>query len=224
MRLGGLYRKLRGQRRTTSNGISDYFVQFPIVGSDIKEMILGRWDPVRDFSVALALETIKREGLAGDMAELGVFRGDMSCLIHRICPEKRLYLFDTFSGFPRDDLESEAADSRFDDTSLEYVQSRFDDLTNVVFKKGYFPDTTAGLEELRFCFVMLDADLYKPTAAAMEFFYPRMVPGGYIFAHDYTSYESKRGVSRAVNLFLADKAEKVIELPDTWGSIVLRKL
>jgi hypothetical protein len=43
----------------------------------------------------------------------------------------------------------------------------------------------------------------------MEFFYPRMVPGSYIFAYDYNSFESNRAVSRALDRFLADKPEKV---------------
>jgi O-methyltransferase len=200
----------------------ELFLRFPIVAPEIRELLLRHYDPVRIFSIALALQTIKRDGLAGDMAEVGVFRGDTSYLINLLLPQKRLYLFDTFEGFPVRDLEG--VDTRFSNTSEEYVRSRFADVTNVVFRKGYFPDTAAGLENSTFCFVMLDADLYKPTLAAMEFFYPRTVPGGYIFAHDYTSYESNRAVSRALDRFLADKPEKLIELPDPWGSVVLRRL
>jgi O-methyltransferase len=200
------------------------FVQFPIVPPQIAALILRRPDPARDFSIALALQTIRREKLNGDVAELGVWKGHTSYLINRLYPEKRLYLFDTFEGFAPADVKPGKRDTRFADTSVKYVASRFEDLDNIVFKKGYFPETTVGLEESRFCFVMLDADLYKPTLAGMEFFYPRMVRGGYIFAHDYTSHESDRGVSRAIDHFLADKPERLIELPDTWGSAVLRKL
>jgi len=203
---------------------SQLVVRFPIVSPEIRAFILSRFDPVRDFSIALALQTIKREQLPGDMAELGVFKGKTSSLIHRLCPERRLYLFDTFEGFPAGDLETCSRDRRFDDSSVEYVSSLFNDQRNIVFRKGYFPETAIGLENSRFCFVMLDADLYKPTLAGLEFFYHRMAPGGYIFAHDYTSFESGRGVSRAIDQFLADKPEKVIELPDTWGSVVFRKL
>jgi O-methyltransferase len=203
--------------------VEELLLRFSIVAPDTQKMMLRHYDPVRAFSIALALQTIQREGLAGDMAEVGVFRGDTSHLINLLCPDKRLYLFDTFDGFPAKDLENRA-DARFSNTSEDYVKSRFADLTNIVFRKGYFPDTAVGLEDLRFCFVMLDADLYKPTLAGMEFFYSRMVPGGYIFAHDYTSHESDRAVSRALDGFLADKPEKLIELPDPWGSAVLRKI
>jgi O-methyltransferase len=188
-----------------------------------RELIKGRGDPIRDMTVALALETIDREEIEGDMAELGVYRGEMAILYHRIIPKKKLYLFDTFAGFPTKDLEV-SGDDRFSDTSIEYVKSRIGNDKNVIFKPGYFPETVSGMEECRFCFVMLDADLYKPTRAGLEFFYPRMSRGGYIFLHDYTSNESNQAVSRAAAEFLADKPEKVIEIPDTWGTALFRKL
>lgn len=195
----------------------------PAPREDIRTFIAARGcDPVRDLSVAMALETVKQQKLPGDMAELGVYQGRMALLYHRICPEKRLYLFDTFEGFPKEDLEA-AVDDRFADADFEFVKGQFAGAPTVILKKGYFPETTTGLEDCRFCFVMLDADLYKPTMAGLEFFYPRMVAGGYVFAHDYTSYESNLAVSRAVDQFLSDKPEKVIHLPDEWGSVVFRK-
>ena len=148
----------------------------------------------------------------GAVAELGVYKGDFSLVLHRCFPERKLYLFDTFEGFCDSDLQVENANSfsssssnEFADTSAEYVLKRFDDLSNIVIKQGYFPDTAAGLEDERFAFVSLDADLYAPTLAGLEFFYPRLSPGGAILLHDYgskrfagvfqavTDYEKKHG-------------------------------
>lgn len=171
----------------------------------------------------MALETIKREGVPGAMAELGVYRGDMAILYNRLLPERTLYLFDTFEGFPEQDLRL-GADNRFRDTSIDFVRSRFPADAPVVFRQGYFPETAQGLEDERFSFVMLDADMYAPTLAGLEFFYDRVERGGYVVAHDYTSGESDRAVSRAFDLFLADKPEKVIEIPDAWGSVLFRKI
>ena len=196
---------------------------FPAIDPNLRLSLLARGDPVRSITIALALETIKRESLPGDMAELGVYQGDMAVLLNHILPDKTLFLFDTFEGFPVQDLESPTRDTRFSDTSIEFVSSRFQDKANVVFRKGYFPDTASGLEDRRFCFVMLDADLYKPTLEGLKFFYPRVVPGGYIVAHDYTSYKSGRAVSRAFDIFLKDKPERVIEIPDEWGTVLFRR-
>jgi O-methyltransferase len=212
------------QRHGTSFAVPpDLFLKHEARLKQTRELIKGRGDPIRDMTVALALETIDREGIEGDMAELGVYRGEMALLYHKVLPSRKLYLFDTFSGFPERDLEV-SEDTRFSDTSLEQVKARIGDSTNVIFKPGYFPETASGLENYRFCFVMLDADLYKPTKAGLDFFYHRMSRGGYIFLHDYTSYESNQAVSRAAAEFLADKPEKIVEIPDTWGSALFRKL
>ena len=47
---------------------------------------------------------LRSRGVSGAFAELGVYRGDASRAIHTAAPERRLYLFDTFDGFPAQDL------------------------------------------------------------------------------------------------------------------------
>ncbi len=42
------------------------------------------------------------------------------------------------------------------------------------------------LPERRFSFVHLDVDLYESTLAGLEYFYPRLIPGGVILSHDYS--------------------------------------
>jgi O-methyltransferase len=201
----------------------DLFLKHEARLKQSRELIRGRGDPIRDMTVALALETIDREGIGGDMAELGVYQGEMAYLYHKVLPNRNLYLFDTFSGFPKQDLDV-PEDDRFNDNSIALVKARLGNSINIIFKPGYFPDTALGMDDARFCFVMLDADLYNPTTAGLEFFYPRMSKGAYIFLHDYTSCESNQAVSRAAGKFLADKPEKVIEIPDTLGTALFRKL
>jgi O-methyltransferase len=70
---------------------------------------------------------------------------------------------------------------------------------------------------------MLDFDLYKSALDVFRFFYPRLVPGGYFFMHDFNNPESDRAISRAATEFLADKPERLIEIPDEWGSALFRK-
>jgi O-methyltransferase len=199
-----------------------FAINFPPYDARIVKAIADSPDPVRYATMAMALKSIERENIPGSLAEVGVYRGDLSRLIHALAPQRELYLFDTFAGFPEADLD--APNPRFRDTSVEMVKRALGDLNYVIFRKGYFPETAKGLEQEKFAFVMLDLDLYKPTVAGMEFFYPRLVSGGYLFAHDYNSPESDYAVSRAVNEYMKDKPEKIIELPDRWGSIVIRKI
>jgi len=195
-------------------------MRFPSYPTEVARRIVMSSDRVRYASLALALETMRREDILGSLAELGVWRGFTSSFIHSQIPERRLYLFDTFSGFPGAD----ATDARFKDTSMEVVRRRVGDCTNVVFRVGVFPETTCGLESELFAFVLIDVDKYDATLAGLNFFYPRMTRGGYIFVHDYNSPESECGVSKAVGQFLKGKPEHVVEIPDVWGSVVFRKV
>lgn len=197
-------------------------MRFPSYSPDTALRIEALRDDVRYATLALAIQRLETDKIAGAFAELGVYRGITSRFIHQQAPDRRLYLFDTFEGFPADDLEV-AGDDRFKDTAQESVAKFIGDCRNVVFRAGYFPKTAAGLEDERFALVMLDFDLYKPAVDAFGFFYSRLVPGGYFFMHDFNSPESEYAISRAAK-FLRDKPESLIEIADEWGSAVFRKV
>jgi len=91
--------------------------------------------------------------------------------------------------------------------------------------KGRFPETaTAVPSDETFAFVHLDCDLELPIAAGLEFFYPRLAPGGMMVIHDYESGGHWPGVRKAVNEFLKDKPESIIIVPDKSGTGVFRKI
>jgi len=188
------------------------------------EGLLDYRDYHRYATIAMALARVEAEGIAGALAEAGVYQGWASRFIHRLAPARRYYLFDTFAGFHPDDLESGVGeDGRFRDTSLETVLRNIGDTSNIEPRPGRVPDTFAGLEGERFAFVLLDMDLHRPTLSALTFFYPRLSPGAYLMVHDYHNPESDWGCKRAVDEFMADKPEGVVELADMWGSVVLRR-
>lgn len=212
-----IYRKIKSEPK-----ISACLPHFPTYKNDFSDIIIKSGDPIRYSTIAMAIQTIFRENILGDFAEAGVYQGSTSRILHLLAPEKKLYLFDTFEGFPKSDIDRE--DERFRDTDMEFVKRNIGNLDNIIFKKGYVPATFAGLEKEKFAFVMLDMDIYKPTLASLEFFYSRISRGGYLFAHDYNSPESDYAIKRAFTEFMADKQELLIEIPDKWGSILFRKL
>jgi O-methyltransferase len=197
-------------------------MHFPTYSLAVQASIETLPDDVRYASLALAIDRLEKEKIDGSFAELGVYRGHTSKFIHQQAPHRRLYLFDTFEGFPSE-IEEANGDTRFRDTSQEFVARYIGNLDNVFFQPGFFPRTTNGLEDEQFALVMLDCDLYQPAMDGLQFFYPRLVPGGYFFLHDFNSPESDHAISRAASEFLADKPEPLIEIPDHWGSAVFRK-
>ena len=188
-----------------------------------RKRVLLTADPIRYGTVDLALSQIEKEQIPGSFAEGGVFQGAMSKFIHARAPERILFLFDTFQGFDSRDSNTHL-DDRFRNTSEEFVRHTIGDTQNIVFRKGFFPETARGLEDEVFAFVMIDFDKYEPTKAALEFFYPRTNRGGFIFIHDYSNPESDWACSKVLDKFLSDKPEKPILIPDAWGSALFRKM
>jgi O-methyltransferase len=181
-------------------------------------------DPVRYGTLILALGQITDADVPGDLAECGVYQGYLSKFLHEEMPNRKLHLFDTFAGFDNRGLDGASSDIRFRDTSEAQVLTRIGDVKNIAVHKGYFPETAVGLEDERFAFTMIDFDKYEPTLAALDFFYQRTSPGGFIFVHDYNNPESDWACSKALNEFLADKPENAILIPDAWGTALFRKV
>jgi len=196
---------------------------FPTYSPEVVRRIEEYHDDIRYSTVALAIQRLETDNIAGSFAEVGVFRGATSSFIHKQAPNRRYFLFDTFEGFPEKDVE-DGPDARFNETSQTAVAEYINGNDNLDFRVGYFPDTAAGLEDEKFAFVMLDVDIYQASLDVFRFFYPRLVRGGYFFMHDYNSPESNRAVSRAAAEFMADKPEMLIEMCDFFGSALFRKI
>lgn len=183
-------------------------------------------DKVRFYTFWFQIERLKSKQIIGAFAEVGVYKGETAKMMHEMDPLRRLHLFDTFEGFNKNDLENEHVNDTnhaidFSDTSTESVTKYIDGNTNIVFHKGYFPDTTKNLVVEKFAFVHLDADLYKPTLSALHYFYPLLTNGGVIIIHDYN--HTWQGVSKAVDEFSKTIAESLVEIPDWQGSVMIVK-
>jgi O-methyltransferase len=198
-------------------------IQYPTYSPAVAQRIEQYHDDVRYSTLALAIQRLEDDQIQGSFAEIGVYRGVTSSFIHRQAPQRRLYLFDTFEGFPEQVLEG-SKDERFKDTSQERVANIIGDTSNIEFRKGFFPATATGLEAEQFALVMLDVDVYLTALDVFSFFYPRMVRGGYFFMHDFNSIESDHGIARAAHQFLVDKPELLVEIPDFHGSALFRKI
>ena len=197
---------------------------FPTFSPDLHSSMMKEGDYFRHATMALAVQRIVLDQVEGHFAEVGVYRGDSGRLMHSIDPSRNLYLFDTFEGFPKQDLEKGVEhDRRFKDTSVKIVLRNIGHTKNVIIKKGRIPDTLTGLESVLFAFVLVDLDLYVPTVASLEFFYPKISRGGYLMVHDYNNPESNWACKRAVDEFMRDKRELLLEIADNFGTVVIRK-
>jgi hypothetical protein len=154
----------------------------------------------------------------GDLAEVGVYQGASAKLICEARTDSRaIHLFDTFEGLPTPGgYDNGFAEGEYQ-CALESVRHYLSAYRNVTFHKGVFPATACAVADRRFSFVNIDVDLYEGTRAALDFFYPRMTPGGIMLSHDYGT---QTGVRQAFDEFFADKPEPMIELIGSQCMIV----
>jgi O-methyltransferase len=175
---------------------------------------------VQDASALQILACVRAcRGLGGAMAEAGVFAGASARLI---CEAKGdgmpLHLFDVFETLqapPGAGDSGRAAELRRHFGAVHGRRAEVGRLlapyAGVQVHAGVFPDTARGLEGERFSFVHLDLDLAPSTRDALEFFHPRLLPGGIIVADDYND----PGVRATFDAYFAGRTDTVVALP--WG-------
>jgi len=185
-------------------------------------------DATRLWSLILNIKQVLSENIQGDFAELGVWRGNTaSVLAHYAAKSDRyVYLFDTFEGFNKNDLQGVDKNKpmAFDDTSVEMVKNVIGQSSDrCLFVKGYFPTSLREEHKTKtYAIVSLDCDLYSPMKAGLEFFYPLMSQGGFLFIHDYSS-GFWDGAKKATDEFCLEHGEFVVLMPDKSGSAFIRK-
>lgn len=187
-------------------------------------------DLVRLYFLLNQIDYVKSNNITGLIAEVGVFKGTTAHLFHQSFPDKEILLFDTFEGFSERDINHQKENSKENlasktvfNTSLESVQDFVGKSELVKLIPGYFPDTTKSINpDNQYALVHLDADLYCPQIAGLEYFYSRMTQGGVIIIHDCNNEFT--GSKKALDEFFLDKAETPIIIPDKSGSAIVVKL
>lgn len=163
--------------------------------------------------------------LVGDTAECGVYRGAAS---HLICRQNTLsptpkthFMFDSFEGLSkpsaRDGSHWKAGDLHAGITEVNGILLEYPEAA--VIMKGWIPTRFSDVSDRTFSFVHIDVDLYQPTRDTIEFFYPRMLPGGIIVCDDY-GFTTCPGATDAIDEFLKDKPEKMISLCSGGGFMI----
>ncbi len=184
-------------------------------------------DHIRYSVLQLCMSEIKQQNIEGNLAELGVYKGDFAKRINFLHPNKKLYLFDTFEGFDKRDTTKDVSqkystgEQDFSDTSVALVMGKMKTPENCIVRKGFFPETANGLEDI-FSFVSIDTDLFEPIYAGLQYFYPRLSKGGYIFIHDFNNDEYK-GTREAVLRFTKEQGISFVPLSDVCGTAIITK-
>jgi hypothetical protein len=161
--------------------------------------------------------------LGGAIAEAGVFRGGSARLLCTAKGGMPLHLLDVFETLQTDGDgaaphdESIAVRAHFGRTHgrMSAVRKLLAAYPEVHFHPGPVGETLCELADLRFALVHLDLDLAGPMLAALEFFHPRLLPGGMLIGDDYADPD----VRATFDDYFAGRGDMRMALP--WGQVLV---
>lgn len=198
---------------------------------------------IRYRTLELVCQEIRQKKIKGAVAEAGVYMGNFAKALSYCFPDKTLFLYDTFSGFEIGDIDTDiekgytskgrfgnlvgenifAREDMTSEQQIEHVKRKLNPKTKVIIRKGNFPESALSEQDMQFCFVSLDMDLYRPTKDGLAFFWSKLAEGGYLFLHDYNGIEHK-GVKTALDEFeMTVGMIPKVPLPDQYGTVILIK-
>lgn len=180
--------------------------------------------PERIMALCDAVRYIVRNGIEGTIVECGVWRGGSmmaaaSTLVELGASDRELYLFDTFTEFPKpeardrhawadgtpDELyETITTHPVFAHIPIEQVRALVESTGHpserIHIIQGLVEDTIPERAPERIALCLLDTDWYRSTKHELEHLYERISPGGVLIIDDYGEYEGARD---ATDEFLA---------------------
>lgn len=173
----------------------------------------------------------------GARAECGVFNGASAIVACRAACTRipsytgaGLHLIDSFEGLA-EPMEADRFEGQRPVDAPSYGKGAYrapiEDARNalaafpgVVFHKGWIPAVFGELPTGKWAFVHLDVDHYAPTYASLEYFYPKLAPGGVVICDDYGS-PTFPGAQRAWHAYCDEHAVPYI-VHDTGQAVILK--
>ena len=220
-----------GNNKRTSHIVVDRFVWEPFVAlNPIFKLYLNAqsqsrneandnfYKQLRYYSLHQIIRHVVSNKIPGDIAECGVWKGHSAFIIASIFASsnqpKEFHIFDSFEGGlsakvpedkavvrPLSEAQVELEKKQFSSTEAQ-VQDCLKSFPFIHLHSGWIPQRFSAVENKQFCFVHIDVDLFEPTRDSLNFFWPKLVPGGAIVVDDY-SLSQFPGCKAAVDKFLS---------------------
>ena len=148
-----------------------------------------------------------KEGLKGDFAEAGVYKGShpmiMAEVAKRWLDDRLIHLFDSFEGVPRVRQERDRPEAKTygfaEDNELvsdgnamgtipdceNAFRDNGADLKNCRFHKGWFQETLPVVDWPDFSVLRFDVDLLESNELCFKYLYSKLEKGGYFITDDW---------------------------------------
>jgi hypothetical protein len=197
------------------------------------ETMVGR---LRLDNVVQCASTVIEEGVPGDFAECGIWRGGVVALLRAVLvayedPHRVVWGADSFDGLPAPDAARYPADTDYDWSGVDALKVDVDAVRanlarygllddRVRLLPGWFEDTLpiAPIEQL--ALLRVDGDLYQSTMDVLTALEPKVSSGGFVIIDDYNGWEPCR---RAVDDYREARGIRSTLEPVDWVAVHWRK-
>jgi len=168
------------------------------------------------------------KNLEGDFVECGVNTGAYARAIIEYInfpkTNKKFWLFDTFSGLVKEQLNDKEKEIGFYKHYNHYVDV-YEDVKqtfsafNVEVVKGAVPNTLVNFTGNKIAYLSIDMNVTAPEIAAVNYFWDKIVPGGIIMLDDY-GFSPHIEQKRAFDELASKKGVNILSLPTGQGVII----
>lgn len=165
--------------------------------------------------------------LEGDFVECGVNRGFYARAVAEFLGfqrlDKRFFLLDTYQGLdPRFFTDAERAGGWTGGGYVdcyEDVKKTFSSYPNVRIVRGSVPETLSQVDSGKIAYLSIDMNNTVPEIAALDFFWPKMVPGAIVVLDDY-GWVNRPEQKKAFDAWAARNDAFILRMPTGQGIVV----
>ena len=164
------------------------------------------------YNVYQSLRYVDRHALPGDFVECGCFLGGVGMFVALLCEriglKRKVFLFDTFEGFPpgQEDalighsgtIAGHSYDSILADVR-DNVRRTVPGNDTIIYVAGDVARTIPSSDLAAISVLRLDTDFYVSTKVELEHLYPKLVARGVLIVDDYGTFQ---GARRATDEYL----------------------
>lgn len=162
----------------------------------------------------------------GDFVECGVNRAFLSTSVMHATDfaaksDRRFWLFDTYCGLDPDSVGDGDKAAHFNEyvDVYDFVCKSFEDMPNVRIVRGIVPESLQSVEIERVAYLSIDMNCAAPELAALEHFWPKLVPGAIVLLDDY-GWKGHAAQKRVADDFAAAQGTQVLTLPTGQGVLI----
>lgn len=152
------------------------------------------------------------KSVKGDIVEFGSFNGGSSAFLvnssMKYSKQKKIYLFDTFSGIPKANLGLDRFwNGTFANNSYSEVKKIFSKFKNVNVVKGDILKKISILKSKSISFCYLASDTLESGEKILNFIWPRLSTNGIICICDYGSFPNCLPLTYYCDEFVSSKKD-----------------